>query len=95
MADGSFGLGLGLLRQLREDYGLQAVVVGNVNFVREPAYPDEPSVAAGFLRLIDIETLDVLAYVALDRGQGLAPAVAARAMANELVQLASAPEIAQ
>jgi len=91
-ADGSFGLGLDLLRRLHGQYGLDAVVVGNVHFVREREYPGEPRVAAGFLRLIDIATLDVLAHVTLDRGQGLAPEVAARALAGELARLAATAE---
>ncbi len=86
----AFGIGLDLLARLRREFGLQAVVVGNAHFTTDPATPGSQHVAAAFLRVIDIASLDVLAHVALEPGPGLEMSDVAAVLAGEMARLAGA-----
>lgn len=59
----SFFVSLETLRRLREDYGLEAILVGNVYFVPDKLDPTVVYVKAAHLRLVDTGTLDVLCHV--------------------------------
>ena len=79
-----FFISLDLLKSLREDYGVEAILVGNamMNYVPRNS---RTLVTAAYLKLVDIETLDVLCQVHLlseDYGENLDEA--ARALASEL-----------
>ncbi len=64
---GKFAISLNLLHSLRENYGLEALVIGNVFFVVEmqPGAPPEKRIVSAHLRIIDIQSLDVLGQVSL------------------------------
>ena len=79
-----FFISLDLLNRLREDYGVEAILVGNVMMDYVPRY-SRTLVTAAYLKLIDIETLDVLCQVHLlseDIGEEMDEA--ANALASEL-----------
>ncbi len=86
----TFGIGLDLLARLRREYGLQAVVVGNVQFTGGPMAVEQQQVSAAFLRIIDIASLDVLAHIALEPGPGLPMPDIAAALAGEMARLTGA-----
>ena len=54
----TFFVSLETLRHLREDYGLEAILVGNVYFVADERDPTVIWVRAAYLRLVDTGTLD-------------------------------------
>jgi hypothetical protein len=66
--ENTFYVSLALLEQLREDYGLQALLLGNVYFVPNRYDPAEFLVRAAYLRMIDVATLDVLCHVSINNG---------------------------
>ncbi len=59
----SFFVSLETLRRLREDYGLEGILVGNVYFVADDRDRSVIRVKAVYLRLVDTGTLDVLCHV--------------------------------
>ena len=65
---GTFVVSLGTIRDLRENYGLEAILLGNVFFVHDPYDPPEPSVRSFYLKVVDAKTLDVLCHVSNDYG---------------------------
>jgi hypothetical protein len=84
-----FAISLKLLDTLREDYDVQAVLVGNVFIVPDRIRPPERMVKVAYLKLIDIATLDILAHLSLtydDAGGTLEGAAAA--IAEEMAALA-------
>ena len=58
-----FYVSMDLLDRLREDFGLEAVLLGNVYFQRAGADPREVEVTAAYVKLVDVETLDVVCHV--------------------------------
>jgi len=79
-----FFISLDLLKRLKEEYGVEAILIGNVMMEYAPRY-SRTLVTAAYLKLVDIETLDVLCQVHLlseDYGEELADA--AGALASEL-----------
>jgi hypothetical protein len=65
----SFVVSLETIRHLRENYGLEALLIGNVFFIHDPYDPTEPAVRSFYLKLVDAETLDVLCHVSSDYGE--------------------------
>jgi hypothetical protein len=83
----SFFVSLETLRYLREDYGLEAILVGNVYFVADGRDPTVIWVRAAYLRLVDTATLDVLCHVSIsDRYRGESMESAAQALALALAK---------
>jgi hypothetical protein len=83
----SFFVSLETLRHLREDYGLEAILVGNVYFVADERDPTVIWVRAAYLRLVDTATLDVLCHVSIsDRYRGDSMEDAARSLAFALAK---------
>jgi hypothetical protein len=79
-----FFISLDLLKRLREEYGIEAILVGNVMMDYVPRY-SKTLVTAVYLKLVDIETLDILCQVHLlseDYGEDMDKA--ADALASEL-----------
>ncbi len=79
-----FFVSLDLLERLKEEYGVEAILVGNVMMEYAHRY-SRTLVTAAYLKLVDIETLDVLCQVHLlseDYGEDLDDAAAA--LASEL-----------
>jgi len=75
------------LRHLREDYGLEAILVGNAYFVADERDPTVIWVRAVYLRLVDTATLDVLCHVSIsDRYRGDSMESAAQALALALAR---------
>ena len=64
----SYVVSLETIHQLREDYGLEAILIGNVFFIHDPYDPAEPSVRSFYLKVVDARTLDVLCHVSNDYG---------------------------
>lgn len=86
-----FVISLNLLEQLREEYGLQALIIGNAFFLveRRPGFVPEKRVISAHIKIIDIESLDVLAQVNLpydEYGEEMIPV--ADAIASELARMA-------
>jgi hypothetical protein len=84
----TFFVSLETLKRLREDYGLEAILVGNVYFVADEHDPTIILVRAAYLRLVDTATLDVLCHVSISdkyRGDSMegAAQILARALAQE------------
>ena len=82
--DNIFYISLDLLKRLREEYGVEAILIGNVMMDYVPRY-SKTLVAAAYLKLVDIESLDVLCQVHLlseDYGEDMDKA--ANALASEL-----------
>ena len=64
--DGGYVISMALLETLREEYGLDAIVIGNAFFTRDPRYGlREIRVSAVYLKVVDIHTLEVLCQVAM------------------------------
>jgi hypothetical protein len=79
-----FFISLDLLKRLREDYGIEAILVGNVMMDYVPRY-SKTLVAAAYIKLVDIETLDILCQVhLLSENYGEDMDKAAAALASEL-----------
>ncbi len=90
-----FFISLDLLERLREEYGVEAILVGNVMMDYVPRY-SKTLVGAAYLKLIDIETLDVLCQVYLlseDYGEDIDKA--ANALAAELALEAGLARVEQ
>ena len=88
-ADKTFFVSLELLNHLRLEYGLKAVLMGNVYFAAALYAPGAPRVTAAYLKLVDIETLDVLCHVSLahdDYGEEIE--IAVREIAAQLANTA-------
>jgi hypothetical protein len=60
-----FVISLALLHDLQENYGLEAVLIGNVYFVGDPQDPVNQLVSAAYAKLIEVETLKVLSQFSL------------------------------
>ena len=85
----SFFVSLETLKHLRESYGLEAIIIGNVYFVADERDRTVVWVRAAYLRLVDTGTLDVLCHVSISdqyggesmekAAQGLALALAKQA----------------
>jgi len=83
----TFFVSLETLRHLREDYGLEAILVGNVYFVADERDPTVIWVRAAYLRLVDTGTLDVLCHVSIsDKYGGDSMEDAARGLALALAK---------
>jgi hypothetical protein len=79
-----FFISLDLLKRLKEEYGIEAILIGNVMMDYAPRY-SRTLVTAAYLKLVDIESLDVLCQVHLlseDYGEDMDRA--ADALASEL-----------
>jgi hypothetical protein len=64
----TFAVSLGLLKHMREHMNLEAILIGNVFLVPNRYEPSNPLVKRTYLRLIDVETLDVLCLLSLTYG---------------------------
>ena len=89
--DDAYVVSLALLDELRERYGLDAIIVGNAFFMkkRRNYQPSETRVVAAYLKVIDTETLEVLCQVTMSydaHGRGLNDL--AQSMANHLASMA-------
>ena len=83
----SFFVSLETLRRLRENYGLEAILVGNVYFVADERDPTVVWVRAAYLRLVDTGTLDVLCHISIsDEYRGESMENAARGLALALAK---------
>jgi hypothetical protein len=88
-AENSFFVSLATLKELREDYGLEAILVGNAYFIKDARDPSMTLVRAAYLRLVDTETLDVLCHVSIsDKYGGDLMEEAAEALALALAKQA-------
>jgi hypothetical protein len=88
-AQNSFFVSLGTLKHLREDYGLDAILVGNAYFVADQRDPTVICVRAAYLRLVDTRTLDVLCHVSIsDKYRGDSMEEAAQSLAHALAKQA-------
>ncbi len=79
----SFFVSLETLKRLREDYALEAVLIGNVYFVADERDRTVIWVRAAYLRLVDTGTLDVLCHVSISdryRGESMEDAAASLAL---------------
>jgi hypothetical protein len=86
-AENSFFVSLETLKNLREDYGLDAVLVGNAYFVADQRDPTVVWVRAAYLRLVDTKTLDVLCHVSIsDKYRGDSMEGAAQSLARALAK---------
>lgn len=65
--DRRYTISINLLERLREEYDLQAIVVGSAFFITEAGrgLPPEQRVVSAHLKVVDITTLDVLGQVNL------------------------------
>jgi len=61
----SFFVSLETLRHLRENYGVEAILLGNVYFVADERDPTVIWVRAAYLRLVDTGTLDVICHASI------------------------------
>jgi hypothetical protein len=61
--ESSFFVSLETLKHLREDFGIEGILVGNVYFVADDRDRTVIRVKAVYLRLVDTGTLDVLCHV--------------------------------
>lgn len=59
----SFFVSLETLKRLREEYGLEGILVGNVYFVADPRDRTAIRVKAVYVRLVDTGTLEALCHV--------------------------------
>jgi len=85
----TFFVSLETLKHLREDYGLEAILVGNVYFVADERDPSVIWVRAVYLRLVDTGTLDVLCHVSIsDKYRGESMESAAQALGLALAKKA-------
>jgi hypothetical protein len=83
----TFFVSLETLKHLRENYGLEAILIGNVYFVADDHDPTVTWVRAAYLRLVDTGTLDVLCHVSVsDQYQGDSMEAAARVLALALAK---------
>ena len=62
-ADRRIGVSLELIRELREKYNLEAILIGNVFFTRDVNMPGRVLVTAAHLKMVDVETLDMICHV--------------------------------
>lgn len=83
-------ISLDLLDRMREEYGLDAIVVGNAFFVGGPGFGwRETRITAAYLKVIDTETLDVLCQVTMSYDpQGRDLNQVAAELADELTKMA-------
>jgi hypothetical protein len=63
-----FFVSMDALKHLREDFGLQAVLLGNVYFVTDRYDPSLYHVRAAYVKVVDVATLDVICHVSVRRG---------------------------
>jgi hypothetical protein len=83
----SFFVSLETLKRLREDYGIEAILVGNAYFVADERDPSIVWVRAAYLRLVDTATLDVLCHVSIsDKYRGDSMEYAAQGLAGALAR---------
>jgi hypothetical protein len=88
--ENSFFVSLETLKHLREDYGIEAILIGNVYFVSDERDPSVIWVRAAYLRLVDTGTLDVLCHVSIsDRYRGESMENAAHGLALALAKKAN------
>ncbi len=89
----TFVVSLETIRHMRENYGLEALLIGNVFFVRDQYDPTEPAVRLFYLKLVDAETLDILCHVSGDyKDYGTEMEQAARDIGFELAKFANLAE---
>jgi hypothetical protein len=65
-----FVVSLELLETMREDYGLRAVLIGNVYFGQDRYQPGKMLVRAAHVKVVDAATLDVLCHISLAYDEG-------------------------
>jgi hypothetical protein len=83
-----FVMSLSLLNHLQENYDLGAVVLGNVFFVTDP-YDRTVQVSVAYLKVVDVQTLDVLAQITgIYDKPGESIGAVANSMAAELTAMA-------
>ena len=68
--ENNFFISLETLKYLREEYGLEAVLIGNVYFIADQQDRSLVDVRAAYLRLVDTATLDVLCHISFDEYGG-------------------------
>jgi hypothetical protein len=68
--ENNFFISLETLKHLREEYGLEAVLIGNVYFIANRQDRSIVDVRAVYLRLVDTATLDVLCHISFDEYGG-------------------------
>ena len=92
-ADGNptFYLSVGLLQHLKENFGFEAIILGNVYFASNRR--GDVGVRAAYLRLVEIGTLDVLCHVSIDGGDfSMGLVESAESVAAKLARMANLPE---
>lgn len=85
-----FFVSMDLLERLRDEFGLQAVLLGNVYFSSIHADPADSEVHAAYVKVVDVNTLDVLCHVSVTNdfyGTDVSETVAR--IADELAALSS------
>jgi hypothetical protein len=88
----SFVVSLDLLRRLNEDYGVKAVLIGNVYLSPERYQSSTHLVNAAYLKLVDVETLDILCHISvIHENEGVDLEATAQAVAAELAGMANLP----
>jgi hypothetical protein len=63
-----FYVSMELLDRLRDEFGLEAVVLGNVYFEPHRSNPGDVEVRAAYVKVVDVKTLDVLCHVSIGEG---------------------------
>ncbi len=63
-----FSISMDALKRLRNEYGLQAILLGNVYFVPDRYDSSLYRVRAAYVKVVDVATLDVICHVSLRRG---------------------------
>lgn len=61
----TFYVSMDLLQRLRDEFGLQAVLLGNVYFTRDRYDPSDVEVRAAYVKVVDVRTLDVICHVSV------------------------------
>jgi hypothetical protein len=85
----AYGVSLGLLSHLNRQYGLGGLLIGNIYLGKDHSHPGRFVVKAAFLKLVDVQTLDVVCHLALPPCQhGVSMEKVTTDLATELARLA-------
>lgn len=86
-----FYVSMDLLDRLREEFGLEAVLLGNVYFEGTGVDPGDVGVTAAYVKVVDVKTLDVVCHVSVTSEYvGLDMEDVADRIASELAEMMAA-----
>lgn len=85
----AFGVSLDLVENLRENYSVQAILMGTVFFAEGVRYAREARVISAHVKVVDVGSLEILCQVSVPEGEsGSSKEEVAEAIARELSALA-------